>query len=129
MGWLQDALLDTLVIPDPDLLDQLSTYGHDKRVEEGVQSEMLRGKVGKNRRASHHWDKVSALQMAIAGARSLPTRFKPDGEPKEDNVVLFKDMTWNQIESYRKKEDDRRSRQEGKRKYRSVRRRKSPRRK
>jgi hypothetical protein len=129
LGWLQDALLDTLVIPDPDLIDQLSTYGHDKRIEEGVQSEMLRGKMGRNRRARHHWDKVSALQMAIAGARSLPRRSPPTSEPEDPNkIVLFRDMTWNQIESYRSAEEARTAKSTP-RKYRSVRNRSRGRRK
>ena len=123
LGWLQDSLRDELIINDKDTFIQLTTYRHDKRVEDGVGAEMLRGTIGKKRRLRHHWDKISALQMAIVAARDAPRRIR---KPKEvpDNVVLFKDMSWDRVESHRKKAsaDNAESRRK-KVKYRSVRRR------
>ena len=123
LGWLQDALRDELIINDKDTFIQLSTYRHDKRVEDGVGAEMLRGTTGKKRRSRHHWDKISALQMAIVAARSAPRRIR---KPKEvsDNIVLFKDMSGDQVEEHRKKSStEKLVTRRKKAKYKSVRRR------
>jgi len=123
LGWLQDALRDELVFNDKDTYIQLTTYRHDKRVEDGVGAEMLRGGIGKKRRARHHWDKISALQMAVVAARSAPRRIR---KPKEvpDNIVLFKDMSWDKVQEHRKKTTtDKPDTRRRKVKYRSVRRR------
>ena len=123
LGWLQDALRDELVFNDKDTYVQLTTYRHDKRVEDGVGAEMLRGGIGKKRRSRHHWDKISALQMAVVAARNAPRRIR---KPKEvpDNVVLFKDMSWDQVQEHRKKTaTDKPDTRRRKVKYRRVRRR------
>lgn len=123
LGWLQDALRDELVFNDKDTYIQLTTYRHDKRVEDGVGAEMLRGGIGKKRRSRHHWDKISALQMAIVAARNAPRRLR---KPKEvpDNVVLFKDMSWEQVQQHRKKAgSDKPSTRRKRTRYKSMRRR------
>jgi len=122
VGWLQDALIEELVINDEDTFSQLCSYRHDKRTETTVVSEMLKGQIGAKRRSRHHWDKISALQMAIVGARRLPVRAKNTEVPADSNVVMFKDLTWDQVQAYRKQERDRKRSTGTKRKYRSVRR-------
>tara|TARA_S200002703_G_C3786254_1_gene242421 strand:+ start:527 stop:1636 length:1110 start_codon:yes stop_codon:yes gene_type:complete len=124
IGWLQDALTDELVINDEDTFSQLCTYRHDKRTETSVVSEMLSGKVGTKRRQRHHWDKISALQLAVVAARRCPQRSKSIEKRSEENVVLFKDLTWDQLQSYRKAGDASSNRSRKRSVYRSVRRRK-----
>lgn len=107
LSWLQEALKDELILHDADTVDQLTGYKHDKRVERNASNEILFGKgAGKRRRERHHWDKISALQMAVTAARRSPSRYKAaeKGKPIE-NVVLFRDMTWNQVQAHRKKGD------------------------
>jgi hypothetical protein len=61
--------------------------------------------------------------MAIVAARDAPRRIR---KPKEvpDNIVLFKDMSWDRVESHRKKSSaDKAESRRKKVKYRSVRRR------
>ena len=124
IGWLQDALLDELVINDEDTFGQLCSYRHDKRTETSVVSEMVKGSVGPKRRERHHWDKISALQLAVVGARRMPQRPKGTiSKGTDENVVLFKDLTWNQLQAYRKAEADGKKQRRGKSRYRSVRRR------
>ena len=125
LSWLQEALKDELILNDSDTLDQLISYKHDKRVEKTASSEILYGrKSDRRRRDRHHWDKISALQMAIVAARKAPRRYKKV-EPKGlENVILFKDLTWNQIQSYRKKVNTDKGRKKKSRvTYRSVRKR------
>jgi len=124
IGWLQDALIDELVINDEDTFAQLSTYRHDKRTETSVVSEMLSGKIGTKRRQRHHWDKISALQLAVVAARRAPRRTKGSEKRSEENVVLFKDLTWDQLQAYRKADGDGRTTKRRRSVYRSVRRRK-----
>jgi len=105
LSWLQEALKDELVLNDVDTVDQLTGYKHDKRVERAVTHEILHGakSADKRRRNRHHWDKISALQMAVTAARRAPSRRKSsEGEDKLKNVVLFRDMTWDQVQDYRK---------------------------
>jgi hypothetical protein len=104
LSWLQEALKDELVLNDADTVDQLTGYKHDKRVERAVTHEILYGDgAGKRRRNRHHWDKISALQMAVTAARRSPSRYKvSSGEDHLKNVVLFRDMTWDQVQDYRK---------------------------
>ena len=122
IGWLQDALMDELTLNDDDTFSQLCSYRHDKRTETSVVAEMLRGGIGAKRRERHHWDKISALQMAVVGARRLPRRTKEDTTKRERNVVLFKDLTWDQVQNYRKTEKPDTTRRK-RATYRSVRRR------
>ncbi len=77
MGWTTDALMEELIIHDKDTVQQLQSYKSDKIIEEGVTAELSRGTPNARRRDRHHWDKISALMMAIVGARSLPQRKKP----------------------------------------------------
>jgi len=102
-GWLIDALMEELVIHDKGTVEQLQSYKNDKRVEEGANAELLRRGPSTRRRERHHWDKVSALLMAIAGARYLPSREKPAGTPTAptDNVVMFTGMSYDAQERYR----------------------------
>lgn len=59
---LVDLMLDSLIIRDLDLLQQLKTYKQDKSVQPSATQQILRpGEPGFRRRAKHHWDKVSAL--------------------------------------------------------------------
>tara|TARA_R110000824_G_scaffold85560_3_gene212548 strand:- start:8702 stop:10408 length:1707 start_codon:yes stop_codon:yes gene_type:complete len=110
LSWLQEALKDELVLNDSDTVDQLISYKHDKRVERGASHEILYGSgPGKRRRNRHHWDKISALQMAVTAARREPTRYKPKQEENLENVVLFKDMTYNELQKFRSEESARKS--------------------
>jgi len=126
LSYLQDALRDDLFFNDQDTVSQLTGYKHDKRVERAASAEILLGDgPGKRRRERHHWDKISALQMAIVAARRCPRRLKgtpvPDGL---ENVVLFKDMSYDRIQAYRKDEAKRESKSRRKFTYRSIRNRK-----
>ena len=103
LSYLQDALRDELILRDEDTVDQLGSYREDKQTERSAASEILHsGKPGK-RRGRHHWDKISALQLACTAARYAPRRYKDTGPPTGlENVLLFRDMTYNQVESFRK---------------------------
>tara|TARA_X000001382_G_scaffold125195_1_gene110436 strand:- start:431 stop:1306 length:876 start_codon:yes stop_codon:yes gene_type:complete len=103
LSYLQDALKDELILRDEDTVGQLGSYREDKRTERSAVSEMLHsGKTGK-RRDRHHWDKISALQIACLAARMCPRRYRK-GTPKGlENVLLFKDMKYSEVEAYRKK--------------------------
>jgi hypothetical protein len=96
-AWIQDALLEELVMFDPDTLSQLRTYRNDKGVEESPRMEQLRGGLARGRRDRHHWDKVSALGMAIVGARSIPQRPPPWSSPdKATNLIEFRPYTFDE---------------------------------
>jgi len=125
LSYLQDSLRDDLFFNDEDTVSQLITYKHDKRVERAASTEiLLGGGSGKRRRDRHHWDKISALQMAIVAARRCPRRLKDSSTPEGlENVVLFRDMTYDQIQTYRKKEADKDLKSRRKFNYRSIRRR------
>tara|TARA_R110002012_G_scaffold206784_1_gene376828 strand:- start:258 stop:932 length:675 start_codon:yes stop_codon:yes gene_type:complete len=101
LGHLVDGLLDELILNDDDTLEQLQSYRNDKQVEESPSSEIVRGKTSSKRRPRHHWDKISALQMAIVGARALPRRHK---RTNEDNVILLGEYTYDErVELFRSK--------------------------
>jgi len=95
LGWLIDGLLDELVLGDKNTIEQLMSYKNDKRIEEGANSELVRGQPNRKRRDRHHWDKVSALIMAIVGARWAPSRRRPFTSP-EENVIEFRPMTYDE---------------------------------
>ena len=99
LGDLIDALMRELTLSDAETVNQGMTYRNDKRVERNPTSELLTGGIGKHRRERHHWDRVSALIMAVHGARKMPRRYKP--EPVPENVVPFGEMTYNDIQKYR----------------------------
>ena len=103
LSYLQDALMDYLVLHDEDSVGQLGSYREDKATERSAVSEIL-GAHGRGRRRNrHHWDKVSALQLSCAMARHAPRRLRGDKAPEGlDNVVLFRDMTYDQLQEYRK---------------------------
>lgn len=96
---LVDALLDKLLLHGDDTVAQIRGYRGDKTVERTIRSELLSTNAGR-RRARHHWDKASALMVACAIAPYMPVRYRP--KPKPDNVVMFRDMTWNQLKDYEK---------------------------
>ena len=86
-----------------DTVEQLQTYKNDKRIEESPNSEILRGRSSARRRGRHHWDKVSALAMAIQCARDLPRRRHPEGRQEEklpQNVTFFTGMGYDDREKY-----------------------------
>tara|TARA_Y100001973_G_C5203304_1_gene339484 strand:+ start:1535 stop:3199 length:1665 start_codon:yes stop_codon:yes gene_type:complete len=93
LGWLIDGLLDELHLKDKNLVEQLMSYRNDKRVEEGPNTEIVRGEPTKKRRERHHWDKVSALMMAVVGARFLPRRTKPTLDSDGNNVIVLRPYT------------------------------------
>ena len=98
-GHLVDALLDELILHDKNTVEQLQTYKNDKRIEENANSELARGASSKRRRDRHHWDKVSALLMAVQAARALPQRPFPH-EPA-GGTTLFTSMSANAQGKYR----------------------------
>ena len=113
MGWIVDALMDDLILHDVNTVEQLLSYKSDKRVEENPNSEIARGSASRRRRERHHWDKVSALIMAIVGARALPRRSKPtvDNPDKDDNLVLFPTWdSWNEYQTSVSQEKSRKNR-------------------
>ena len=124
LGWLVDALLSELCLKDADTVRQLKTYGHDKRVERSATAEILQGDgQGSRRRDRHHWDKVSALMFAIVVARTLPRRSKPE-TLEDSNILLFKDMSWNKVQDYKKQvQQDANRSKSTRRRYVSVRKR------
>ena len=98
-GHLIDALLGELILHDKGTIEQLQTYKNDKRIEEGANMEIIRGGPSPRRRDRHHWDKVSALLMAIQAARTLPQRNRP--HEVSDGPQLFTSMGYNKQTEYR----------------------------
>ncbi len=121
LGHLTEALKDELVINDEDTWTQMDTYRNDKRIQKSVSAEILGGTRRSRRRDRHHWDKVSALCVAVVVARSAPVRFKP--VEQTDNVLLYRDMTYDQVEKYRKEAYKRETPTRPRAKYVSVRKR------
>lgn len=102
-GWLIDALMDTLILKDKDTVGQLASYKNDKRIETAVVTELLRnGRPARGRRERHHWDKVSALIMAIVGARDAPRRRKINAADSEVVIkkFLYREMTYSRQQEY-----------------------------
>lgn len=98
---LVDALLDKLKLYGKDTVSQIISYRSDRLTERTVKSELIGSRGGKARRARHHWDKVSALMVACVAAKTMPRRIRE--KPIPQNVVLYKDMTWNQIQEYERR--------------------------
>jgi hypothetical protein len=74
-GLLIEHLAETeFVIRDADTIDQLRSYGHEKKTEQSdvAEQRQIQGVTKKRgaRRERHHWDKVSALLGVIVGLRS-----------------------------------------------------------
>ncbi|MAH48400.1 hypothetical protein CMI37_21425 [Candidatus Pacearchaeota archaeon] len=108
LAWLTEAIdRKLLVLHDADLVDQCATYQNDKIVERTAKSAMLASaKRSDTRRDRHHWDKVSALLMAIVGCREMPARYEPGGKRYEPGeVVLMPGLTWREVEERRKQEE------------------------
>ena len=103
LSYLQDALMDCLTLRDEDTVGQLGSYREDKSTERSAASEILQGSKTGRRRDRHHWDKISALQLSCLIARFVPRRFRSGGPaPELENVLLFRDMTYDQLQEYRK---------------------------
>lgn len=96
IGYLIDALLDDLHLNDADTLHQFMSYKNDKRIEEGAGSEIARGEPNRRRRERHHWDKVSAMMMALVGARWAPRRQKPQYDEEGNNVIEFRNWSYDE---------------------------------
>lgn len=95
---LVDALLDKdLNLRGRETMRQLRGYRSDKETERTVRQELLSKSAG-NRRERHHWDRVSALMMAVVAAPSLPRRIRRKSMP--DNVIPFGAFTWNDLQAY-----------------------------
>ena len=103
LSYLQDALMDTMIFNDADTVGQLGSYREDKSTERSASSELLGAGTKGKRRDRHHWDKVSALQLVCMVARAAPRRYRENQRPDDlENVVLFRDMTYDQLQEYRK---------------------------
>lgn len=100
LAFLLDGLKDEFVLNDKDTLDQLMSYKNDKTVQKSVKAELMSSDRRAKRRDRHHWDKVSALAVGAAAARAMPRRYKPVVED-QSNIVLFRDMSWADVEKYR----------------------------
>ena len=109
LSYLQDALRDELVLYDEDTVGQLGSYREDKSVERTAASEILNSGKPNRRRERHHWDKISALQVACLAARFAPRRYKRSTPDEMGNVLLFKDMSYNKVIEYRNAENKRKT--------------------
>ena len=95
--------MDYMVLNDEDTVGQLGSYREDKSTERSASSELLGSATKGKRRDRHHWDKVSALQLACVVARAAPRRYRDNQAPEGlENVVLFRDMSYDQLQEYRK---------------------------
>ena len=102
LGYLIDALMDTLIIHDQETVDQLATYRHDKLTDISDVAKLLSpDKVGRGRRARHHWDRCSALMWACLGARELPVRFRPKAAREQHGELFNADRSlWSVEQQY-----------------------------
>jgi len=95
LALLVDALLEKLVLRGKGTVTQLLGYRSDKVVERTLKSAILNpDDTSSSRRERGHWDKVSALMVACAVAPKMNRRYRTVEKP--DNVVLFRDLTWDQ---------------------------------
>lgn len=106
-NWFVDEVAARRIrLHDRDTVGQVASYRRDKEVEDSQKAELLRGQIGRGRRKRHHWDKVSALIMAVVGARRMPTRTRPDATPLPGNVVALPGvMTLDTENAYLKKRE------------------------
>jgi len=123
LGYLTTALKDELKLYDDDTVGQLGGYGNDREVQRSVKAEIMATRKDR-RRDRGHWDKVSALMIAVVAARDAPLRFKQKPSEDQENVLLFKDMTYDQVEKYREKAYKKKDEPRRRARYRSTRRRK-----
>ena len=112
LGYLIDGLMDTLVLHDQETVDQLATYRHDKLTEVSEAAKILSPqKVGRGRRARHHWDRCSALMWACLGARQLPSRFRPKSVREEQGELFDTDRNlWSIEQQYAAQEAEKKAR-------------------
>lgn len=123
LSHLIDALKDELVLRDEDTVAQLGNYRNDRKVQRTVKAEIMSSGRKDRRRARHHWDKVSALAVAVVVARDAPVRIKKQAPDGLENVVLFRDMTYDQLEKFKKTAYKKESKTGRRAQYRSTRRR------
>lgn len=103
LDMLVDSILNRrLILRGEDTVLQLRGYRHDKMNERSQRSVVLDPSRKNKRRERHHWDKVSALMLAVAMAPRAPRRYKPVQQP-ENVVLLSKDMTWAQWLEYQER--------------------------
>lgn len=76
VGLTIDALRTCLRLEDKDTVSQLKGYQNDRSVQQSEKAVLL-SRSNHGRRGRHHWDKVSALMMAIVGARTMPQHSAP----------------------------------------------------
>lgn len=120
---LVDALLDILTIVGGDLYDQIVGYQGDKAFEASTTSILLsKGSKDTKRRDRHHWDKVSALCVAVIAAKSMPIRTRRRSDPVPVNVIPLQ-MTYDDEQRLiAKREALKKKKSKGKLRYRRLRR-------
>lgn len=102
LAFLIDGLMHRLTLNGQMTLRQIRGYRSDKVTEKTLKSSLMSDDLG-GRRGRGHWDKVSAMMIACAVAPRMPKRYREVAKP--DNVLMFKDMTWNQHEVFAKRVD------------------------
>lgn len=97
---LNDALMDHLVLRDADLVSQMLSYQGDASVQRTVKAELLKPRHKGGRRDRHHWDKVSALMIAVLTAPSVSRRYRP--KPQPENVIMHPGLglTWAEVQAH-----------------------------
>ena len=128
LGYLIDALMDTLVLHDQETVEQLTTYRHDKLTEISDTAKILSpDKVGRGRRARHHWDRCSALMWACLGARELPSKFRPKSVRETHGEFFDTDRSqWSIEQQYAAQRAEKKARKQLKRGEDRVKRPKHP---
>lgn len=106
IGWLIDSLMDSMVLYCKQTVTQLSSYKHDKRIEESATTELIRGGASKRRRDRHHWDLVSALIFAVVCSRKVSApaapkeQFEAGDSPAHSGLYTYKAQSekWAQMQ-------------------------------
>ena len=116
MAAMIDALMDRLTLNDAETVEQLRSYRRDKELEDSEKFKLLQpNKLGRGRRAKHHWDRISALLWACLVARDLPVRYKPktqEEKNKEEKDLYnllskpFDAWTYEEQQEYYKAQDN-----------------------
>ena len=100
---LDDIDSGRLILRDADTVDQLSTYRSDAILQASTRVEIIGSGIGRGRRDRHHWDKVSALLLALYGSRFVARRFKPVDRPQAvQQVTQGKDLSQMTAAEYEK---------------------------
>ena len=92
---LIDALRHCLDLRDRDTVSQLKSYQGDRAIQPSTKQVLL-DRANPGRRGRHHWDKVSALMVAVVAARTMPQRSAP--APAPGVVVPMPGLTLDDIE-------------------------------